>query len=751
MARFKLNNNAKGSHIPVRLNILFFITFIAFVLLFVRMGYLQLYNGDYFQNMVRRTESTLSTGSVPRGMMYDSQGKTLVGNKPEQAIFFTRGNTSQVSGQDIIKVATELASLIEMPTSDVTERDRKDYFVAKNEKEINNRLSDEEKQLNGAALNEAQLDKVTEEDIQFSDAELKIVALYKKMGGTYQYSTVPVKNQNVTEAEIARVSEHLGSLPGISIGTDWQRVYPYGDMMRSILGQVSTEQRGLPEESAQELLTRGYAMNDRVGISYLEQQYEDALKGTKSQYNIVSDATQETAETNQLYEGNRGDNIMLTINADFQQEIERIAEEALLNMGEFQGLNDRVYIVAMDPSNGDVLGITGKRFAYDEATDSYDRSEIVDDAQGAVNSSFGMGSSIKPAMVAAGYVEDIISTDNNTIVDEPMKFAASQEKSSVFNRTGQVPITDIEALQKSSNVYMIKLAMMIGGQTSHEENGPLTIDPNTINVIRGHLGEFGLGTPTGIDLPIESAGFSPESDQLVNAIDLSYGQFDLYTPLQMAQFVSTVANGGIRYAPRLVKEIRQPGTDGQPGGVVASINSRVMNVVPLEPAETARIHDGMRQVSHTGEGTARYLFQNYPINIGSKTGTTEAFYAGPIQYAQNQPVTNATYVGFAPLDNPRIAVTVIVPYLQEESTGRESTQIAHEVMNAFFLTQADYRQTIIDYAGAPDSDNESNQNQTQNQNATQNQNQNQTTQPNNPNDQATQGQGQDTQNNTDGE
>ncbi len=746
MARFKLNNNAKSSHIPVRMNILFFITFLTFVLLFVRMGYLQLYNGEYFQNMVRRTESTLSTGAVPRGMMYDAQGEVLVGNKPEQAIFFTRGSTSQMSSQDIIKVATELASLIDMPTSDVTERDRKDYFVAKNEREINERLSDEEKQLNGSELNEAQLAKVTDEDIQFSDAELKIVSLYKRMGGTYQYSTVPVKNQNVTEAEIARVSEHLGSLPGISTGTDWQRVYPHGDMMRSILGQVSTEQRGLPEESAQDLLTRGYAMNDRVGISYLEQQYEDALKGTKSQYNIISDATQNAVETNQLYEGNRGDNIMLTVNAAFQQEIERIAEEALQNMGEFQGMNDRVYIVAMDPSNGDVLGITGKRFAYDEATDSYDRSEIVDDAQGAVNSSFGMGSSIKPAMVATGYVEDIISTDNNTITDEPMKFAASQEKTSVFNRTGQVPITDIEALQKSSNVYMIKLAMMIGGQTSHEENGPLTIDPNTMNVIRGHLAEFGLGTQTGIDLPIESAGFSPESDQLVNAIDLTYGQFDLYTPLQMAQFVSTIANGGIRYAPRLVKEIRQPASDGKPGGVVASIDSRVMNVVPIEPAEMDRIHEGMHQVSHTGEGTARYLFQNYPINVGSKTGTAEAFYAGPIQYAQNQPVTNATYVGFAPLDNPRIAITVIVPYLQEESTGRESTQIAHEVMNAYFLTQSDYRETIENYAGTSQSNNNaSNQNQNQTQNQTQ------TTQPNNTNDQATQGQGQTTQNNTDGE
>lgn len=439
MARYKLNTNkAKSSHIPLRLNVLFVLAFLVFIALFVRMGYIMLYNGEYFQTMVQQTESTISTGAVPRGLIYDSKGEVVVDNNPQQAIFYTRGNASEVGSAEIIEVATELASLIQMSTSDVSERDMQDYFVAKNQDVINNRLSDEEKQLSGTELNEAQLSKVTDEDIQFSDAEMQIIALFKRMGGTSQYSTVPVKNQNVTEAEIARVSEHLSSLPGISTGIDWQRTYPNGDMLRSILGSVSTEQRGLPSESADELLMRGYAMNDRVGTSYIEQQYEDALRGTKSMQNIVTDATSDDVQITQLYEGNQGDNIMLTIDTNFQQELDRIAEEALANMGEYQGLNDRVYIVAMDPNNGDILGITGKRFAYDDSTDTYDMTDIVDDTQGAINSSFGMGSSIKPAMVATGYMEDIISVDNNVIVDEPMKFAASQEKSSVLDRKSVV-------------------------------------------------------------------------------------------------------------------------------------------------------------------------------------------------------------------------------------------------------------------------------------------------------------------------
>lgn len=702
MAKYKLRKSKNNSHIPRRLNLLFFIAFLSFAALFVRLGFLQLYRGDMFLSMVQKTDSTLTTGSVPRGMIYDSQGRILVGNHPEMAILFTRDTDSKVSAKDIIDLARKLASLIEIPTQSLTERDLKDYFIVNNESLVNSRLTKEQKQLSGGAFYQVQLAAVKSEELTYSEGERKVIALFKNMNSAYALSTVTVKNQNVTQEEIARVSEQLGSLPGISIGTDWQRTYPQNELLRSILGQVSTEQRGLPSEKANELLAKGYAMNDRVGISYLEQQYEDVLRGSKSVSTVVTDSTDDILSNQEIFEGAKGDNLVLTLDTAFNAKLDEIAENALLNM-ENQGLNDRVYIVAMNPNNGDILGIAGKKFEYDKNTDSY-TGEIIDDALGAINTSYGMGSSVKPAMVAMGYMTGVITTSNNTIVDEPMKFQASQEKSSVFNRTGQVPITDIQALQLSSNIYMIKMAMMIGGQTSWEQNGQLTISNDTINIMRNYFGEFGLGVPTGIDLPNESQGYSPLDSQLVSALDLSYGQFDLYTPLQMAQYVSTIANGGIRYAPRLVKEIRSTDANGELGGVKTSIAPKVMNVVPISSEAINRIHEGMYQVSHTNEGTARYLFLNYPIKVGSKTGTTEAFYSGPIQYAQNEPVTNATYIGYAPFDNPEIAITVIVPYLEEAANGRQSTKIAHEVMNTYFELKSETKDTIKNYmnsASAP--------------------------------------------------
>lgn len=664
----------RKSHIPFRLNLLFFIVFSLFSAVIFRLGYLQIVRGDEFEAIVKRTETTLVTESVPRGLIYDRDGNILVGNEPQHSITFTRG--ANTTAEEMAKVASSLAGLIEVSMEELTERDLKDYWMAVNNEVMLERLSDDEKLLPGSDLYEVELEKITAEDIAYSDEEKEIAAIFKRMNSAYALSTTSIKNKDVSDEELARVSENLSGLSGVDVATDWVRIYPESDLLKSILGGVTSEKIGLPSDQVATYLAKGYARNDRVGNSYLEQEYESVLSGTKSQWETITDQSGEVVTREEAYEGKAGDNLVLTVDIDFQKEIEQIATDFLNS--NVDSYNDRVYIVASDPNTGEILGMTGKQRSTS--------NEIVDDALGVINSSYGMGSAVKGAMVLTGYMSGVISMDNNVLVDEPLQFQGSNLKKSVFNPTvgSQVAINDIEALARSSNVYMIKLAMLMGGQSSYEAGGTLNISPDLIDELRSYFAQFGLGVKTGIDLPNEGSGLTGFNQAAVNVVDQSFGQYDLYTTLQLSQYINTIANGGTRYAPQLVSEIRSTDSNGALGPLETTLETKVMNQVDVDPEAMDRVQQGFYQVTHSANGTAYSTFGKDANNVAAKTGTAEAFYDGNNENLKGESVFNSTFVGYAPFDNPEITVTVVVPYLRSE-TGR-ATPIAKKVFDAYFNT-----------------------------------------------------------------
>lgn len=664
----------RKSHIPFRLNLLFFIVFSLFSAVIFRLGYLQIVRGDEFEAIVKRTETTLVTESVPRGLIYDRDGNILVGNEPQHSITYTRG--ANTTAKEMAKVASSLAGLINVSIEELTERDLKDYWMAVNNEVMLQRLSDDEKLLPGSELYEVELEKVTAADIAYSDEEKEIAAIFKRMNSAYALSTTSIKNKDVSDEELARVSEKLSGLSGVDVATDWIRIYPESDLLKSILGGVTSEKIGLPSDKVATYLAKGYARNDRVGNSYLEQEYESVLSGTKSQWETITDQSGEVVTREESYEGKAGDNLVLTIDIDFQKEIEQIATDFLNS--NVDSYNDRIYIVASDPNTGEILGMTGKQRSTS--------NEIVDDALGVINSSYGMGSAVKGAMVLTGYMSGVISTDNNVLVDEPLQFQGSNLKKSVFNPYigSQVAINDIEALARSSNIYMIKLAMLMGGQSSYESGGTLNISPDLINELRSYFAQFGLGVKTGIDLPNEGSGLTGFSQAAVNVVDQSFGQYDLYTTLQLSQYINTIANGGTRYAPQLVSEIRSTDANGSLGALETTLETKVMNQVDVDAEAMERVQQGFYQVTHSTNGTAYSTFGKDPNNVAAKTGTAEAFYDGNNESLKNESVFNSTFVGYAPFDNPEITVTVVVPYLRSE-TGR-ATPIAKKVFDAYFNT-----------------------------------------------------------------
>lgn len=692
LTKRKLKKKKKKSHIPFRLNLLFLIVFFSFIALISRLAYIQLVKGDEFVALVQRTETTTAKKSVPRGSIYDSQGRILVGNKPKLAINYTR--PADVKASTMLETAKKLTTLISVDASELKERDLKDYWVATNPDKVDSLLTAEEKKriakenLSTSKTYEMQLEHIPADELNYSDAEKQVIAIFTKMNSAYALSTVTLKNEGVTEQEVAKISERLGELRGVDVDSDWDREYPMGDMLKTILGTVSSEKTGLPSDKVKSLLAQGYSLNDRVGTSYLEEQYETVLSGTKTVVKSQTNTKGEVVNTTETYPGKGGSNLVLTIDTEFQKKIEEIAKKSVEEMTDPAA--DRVYIVVMNPKNGDILGITGKKKKFDE---NFHSTGVEDDALGAINNSFGMGSVVKPATVLSGYMDGAITLEDNTIVDEPIEFEASKPKSSRFNRNGKMELTDLDALERSSNVYMIKLAMKMGGQTTYEKGGRLNINLSLFDKLREYYAQFGLGVRTGIDLPNEGKGYNGGTANAFSALDFAFGQFDLYTPLQLAQYMSTIANGGTRIAPRLVKEIHETSPSGGIGNLEDVVPTKIMNSIPVSKEILDHIKEGLYRVTHGENGTSATTFRTYSPQVAGKTGTTEAFYSGPNPAYTNEAVENSTFISYAPYDNPEIVVAVVAPYFKDGYPSDYAAKVAKQVYDAYFGKTSSSSQT----------------------------------------------------------
>ena len=692
LTKRKLKKKKKKSHIPFRLNLLFLIVFFSFIALISRLAYIQLVKGDEFVALVQRTETTTAKKSVPRGSIYDSQGRILVGNKPKLAINYTR--PADVKASTMLEIAKKLTTLISVDASKLKERDLKDYWVATNPDKVDSLLTADEKKriakenLSTSQTYEMQLEHIPADELNYSDAEKQVIAIFTKMNSAYALSTVTLKNEGVTEQEVAKISERLGELRGVDVDSDWDREYPMGDMLKTILGTVSSEKTGLPSDKVKSLLAQGYSLNDRVGTSYLEEQYETVLSGTKTVVKSQTNTKGEVVNSTETYPGKGGSNLVLTIDTEFQKKIEEIATKSVEEMTDPAA--DRVYIVVMNPKNGDILGITGKKKKFDE---NFHSTGVEDDALGAINNSFGMGSVVKPATVLSGYMDGAITLDDNTIVDEPIEFEASKPKSSWFNRNGKMELTDLDALERSSNVYMIKLAMKMGGQTTYEKGGRLNINLSLFDKLREYYAQFGLGVRTGIDLPNEGKGYNGGTADAFSALDFAFGQFDLYTPLQLAQYMSTIANGGTRIAPRLVKEIHETSPSGGIGNLEDVVPTKIMNSIQVSKEILDHIKEGLYRVTHGENGTSATTFRTYSPQVAGKTGTTEAFYSGPNPAYKNEAVENSSFISYAPYDNPEIVVAVVAPYFKDGSPSDYAAKVAKQVYDAYFAKTNSSSQT----------------------------------------------------------
>lgn len=681
----KKKNKKKKSHVPLRLNLLFFMVFLMFSALILRLGVVQIVYGEDYKKEVERTENVTVSTSVPRGKIYDRYHRIVVDNTPLRTITYTRMSGS--TNKDRLKVARQLAELIEMPTDKITDRDKKDFWILLNEDRAKKKITAKDKQqladkkIDDAEVYKRQLARITEAELQeLTPAELEVLAIKRQMDSGYANTPQIIKNKDVTPEEYAVISENLDKLPGVDTTTDWDRNYTYGNLFRTVLGNVSSADEGLPVDRLSYYLVRDYNRNDRVGKSYIEQEFEDMLHGTKAEVRNVTDQEGNILDTIYVSKGSRGNDLILTMDMELQKRVEQIIEEEL-KAAKAQGetLLDRAFVVMMNPKNGEILSMAGKQLVTKDG-----KQEVQDFALGTMTSSYAMGSTVKGATILTGLHTGAIEPDT-MLVDEPVQIKGTPIKKS-WKNMGRIGI--VTALQQSSNVYMFKTAMNLAG-VQYVPGGSLDIKQKAFDTMRLNFSQFGLGVPTGIDLPNESSGFKGTANAPGLLLDFSIGQYDTYTALQLAQYVSTIANGGYRIKPQIMKEIREPSTTpGEIGKVLESTEPVVLNRIDMDASQIELVQEGFRAVMQTSNGTGASHFMSAPYKVAGKTGTAETFYDGPneaLRTTNGKPTDayNLTLIGYAPDDDPEVAFSVVVPWMKSDKNP-VNKEIGRRILDAYF-------------------------------------------------------------------
>ncbi|MEK4627985.1 MAG: penicillin-binding protein 2 [Solibacillus sp.] len=681
-----------------RMNVLFFSIFVLFSVLIFRLGYLQIVKGeDYVLELERKEEVRVNT-SVPRGRIFDRYGRILVDNQPENAITYTKMQTTKSS--EMLDIAKKLAHLIEQPTDKITQRDKLDFWILLNPDDAKEKVTQEEmnefreqnEELETKAFN-AEYDRrirerITDEELaQLTDNDLEVLAIYREMMTGYSLSPQIIKGENVTADEFARVSENLTDLPGVNTTTDWKRVRLSS---LAVLGRTTVPSKGVPKSKLNFYLARDYSRNDRVGESYFEAEYEEILQGEKSVVKNLTNKKGQVVETVTTFDGEPGKDLVTTLDLELQQKADAILEQKLLELksyGSSAELLDRAFLVAMNPKTGELLSVVGKKLEYDEETNE---RYVIDYSYGTFTTAYEAGSAVKAATVLMGYNEGIIKP-GQVMLDSPMHIG-NITLNSLFNKYGSVMLDDLTALERSSNIYMFKIAMGVGGRT-YTPGMRFSLADGTLQKMRNEYAQFGLGVPTGVDLPGETIGYQADPDTDVKMLNLAIGQFDTYTTLQLAQYISTIANGGYRIQPRMLKEIRNPSKDGENlGQIVNEVTPTILNRIENSEKEIAQVQEGLRRVYFGANGSAASRFRDANFTAAGKTGTAQVVYYGPQKEKYGTDTINIVHVGYAPFEDPEIAYAIIYPWATTnfDIYLPQGNETARELLDAYFDLKKKY-------------------------------------------------------------
>ena len=493
------------------------------------------------------------------------------------------------------------------------------------------------------------------------------------------FDSVPIRLR-LSEEDMARFALHRHRFPGVDIRTRLARHYPQGETAVHAVGYVGT----LSESDLQRVDREEYAGVSTIGKIGVEGTFEDALRGRNGSRQIMVNAQGRSVDRETVLDeplrtiaANPGADLYLTLDL----EVQRVAEQAV------QG--QRAAIIALDPRNGEVIALVSRpgfdpnsfargltRAEFAALNEDLDRPLF----NRALRGTYPPGSTIKPVVALAGLEHGLVTPTTTRACPGWYSLPGSSHRFRDWKRSGHGSVALIEAMAQSCDIYFYALAAQLGVERLHE-----------------FLGRFGLGGPTGLDVGGEKSGLLPSTAWKRSAfkraaqqvwfpgetVIFGIGQgYMTSTPMQLAQMTSVLAMRGASHRPRLVRALRDPVT-------------RVETPVPPAPLPTVRLRDpadwdvavqGMVAVMQGG--TASRAAAGAEYSIAGKTGTAQVFSIAQNARYDESAISerlrdHAWFIAFAPVEDPRIAVVVLVE--NGRSGSGTAAPIARSVMDAYLL------------------------------------------------------------------
>lgn len=641
-----------------------FVVALLFIILFVKLYVVMIVDSSkYKKKLDKLSYNTVEGSSAPRGRIYDRNHNILVDNIAVKTIYYTK--SKKVSSSEEVKLAYKVSPHLNLDLSKLTSRAKREFYVEIHPKIAKSKIKDSEweklkqKKLDATDIKNLKIERITDDEINsMNDSDNKAAYLYYLMNKGYAYDEKTIRTGDVTDEEYAYISENNEELTGFNTRLDWERVYPYGDTFKTILGKVSSASQGLPVEEKEYYLKQGYSLNDRVGISYIEKQYETYLRGTKAVYEVIN-----SNELKLVSEGKRGNDIVLTIDINLQKQLEEILTDEVTKAKSEANTQyyDHSSAIIQDPQTGEVLAMASKQIV---------NGTIVDNTSSVLTSPVTPGSVVKGASMLVGYNTGAVKIGEYK-VDECIKIKGTNEKCS-SHTLGR--IDDITALAKSSNVYQFKTAMRVAGYEYKRGMG-LPLVQSAFDSYRNMYHSFGLGVKTGIDLPVESLGYGASRDtQAGNLLDFVIGQYETYTPIQLSQYISTIANSGSRIEPHLLKEVHESTNDEKLGKTIHEVKPKVLNKIDTKEEYMQRVREGFYAVVNRSDGYGRG-YMNTAYSPAGKTGTSQSFIDTDNDGVIDKETITSNFIGYAPSDNPRMSITVVSPNSSRPDTSTDHASL----------------------------------------------------------------------------